>query len=115
MSKGRQLPFFAFRWSRRAKRLGVLTIARAEPLRSSDVKPFKRSSEQLSLALANLKLQDSLRNQSLRDPLTGLYNRRYMDEALSQHFARATRGANAAGHCHAGYRSFQALQRHPRP
>lgn len=38
-----------------------------------------------------LKLQEQLMLQALRDPLTGLYNRRYMDEALLKEFARAKR------------------------
>ncbi len=33
--------------------------------------------EQISLAIANVKLREQLREQSTRDPLTGLYNRRY--------------------------------------
>ena len=37
------------------------------------------------------KLHDSLRKQALRDPLTDLYNRRYMDEALGREIARAKR------------------------
>jgi diguanylate cyclase len=36
----------------------------------------KAAGERLSLALANLRLRDVLRTQSIRDPLTGLYNRR---------------------------------------
>ena len=47
--------------------------------------------EHLSLALANFTLRESLRNQSIRDPLTGLFNRRYMDEPLERELARATR------------------------
>jgi diguanylate cyclase (GGDEF)-like protein len=41
----------------------------------------------MSLALANMALREKLRNQALRDPLTGLYNRRYMEDAL-QRFVR---------------------------
>lgn len=37
------------------------------------------------------KLQSILREQAIQDPLTGLYNRRYMEEALKQEFARASR------------------------
>lgn len=37
------------------------------------------------------KLHASLRKQALRDHLTGLYNRRYMDEALGREIARAKR------------------------
>lgn len=41
----------------------------------------------MSLALANMALREKLRNQALRDPLTGLYNRRYMEDCL-QRFVR---------------------------
>jgi diguanylate cyclase (GGDEF)-like protein len=47
--------------------------------------------EQLALALANLKLREILRNQSIRDPLTGLFNRRYLDETLDIELHRAGR------------------------
>jgi diguanylate cyclase (GGDEF)-like protein/PAS domain S-box-containing protein len=47
--------------------------------------------EGLSLALANLKLRDMLRTQSIRDPLTGLFNRRYMEETLERELKRCQR------------------------
>jgi diguanylate cyclase (GGDEF)-like protein/PAS domain S-box-containing protein len=47
--------------------------------------------EHLALALANLRLRESLRTQSIRDPLTGLFNRRYMEESLEREFRRAER------------------------
>jgi diguanylate cyclase (GGDEF)-like protein len=47
--------------------------------------------EQISLAIANLRLQDTLRTQSLRDPLTGLFNRRYLEVSLARDLARAIR------------------------
>lgn len=47
--------------------------------------------EQLSLGLSNLRLQDTLRTQSIRDPLTGLYNRRYLEESLTRELARCER------------------------
>jgi diguanylate cyclase (GGDEF)-like protein len=47
--------------------------------------------EHVSLAIANVKLRDQLRDQSIRDPLTGLYNRRYMLETCRREFSRATR------------------------
>ncbi|MGH8074626.1 MAG: diguanylate cyclase [Lysobacter sp.] len=47
--------------------------------------------EQLSLALANLQLRETMRMQSLRDPLTGLFNRRYLEENLSREFQRCKR------------------------
>jgi diguanylate cyclase (GGDEF)-like protein len=47
--------------------------------------------EQISLAIANVQLRDQLRDQSIRDPLTGLFNRRYMLETCRREFSRATR------------------------
>ncbi|HMH53189.1 MAG TPA: diguanylate cyclase [Candidatus Acidoferrum sp.] len=47
--------------------------------------------EQLGLAMGNLKLREMLRNQSIRDPLTGLFNRRYMEETLERELRRAER------------------------
>ena len=47
--------------------------------------------EHIGLALANLQLQDKLREQALKDSLTGLYNRRFFDECLGKEIMRATR------------------------
>jgi diguanylate cyclase (GGDEF)-like protein/PAS domain S-box-containing protein len=62
----------------------------------SDASPFNEqmattASEQIALALANLNLRETLRNQSIVDPLTALFNRRYMTETLSREFKRAER------------------------
>ena len=38
--------------------------------------------EALKLALSNIRLREALREQAIRDPLTGLFNRRYLDETL---------------------------------
>lgn len=48
-------------------------------------------SPQLSSALVNIQLKDTLRNQAIRDPLTELYNRRFMLEAFEQALNRAER------------------------
>jgi diguanylate cyclase (GGDEF)-like protein len=47
--------------------------------------------DQIGLGIANLKLRITMRNLSIRDPLTGLFNRRYMEEALTQEQHRAKR------------------------
>ena len=47
--------------------------------------------DNIGLGIANLKLRESMRNLSIRDPLTGLFNRRYMEEALEQEQHRAKR------------------------
>ena len=47
--------------------------------------------EQIALALSNLKLRETLRQQSVRDPLTGLYNRRFLEETLDRELSRLER------------------------
>ncbi len=47
--------------------------------------------EDMALALANLRLQETLRSQAIRDPLTGLFNRRYMEETLERELKRSIR------------------------
>ena len=51
----------------------------------------KAVAEQLSLILANLRLRETLKNQSIRDPQTGLFNRRYMENSLDRELNRAER------------------------
>ncbi|HEY0586652.1 MAG TPA: diguanylate cyclase [Pseudoduganella sp.] len=53
--------------------------------------------EDIGLALANLKLRDKLHQQSIRDPLTGLFNRRHMNDVVQREFARAGRNGKMVG------------------
>ena len=74
--------------------LGVLHL-RFDPA-AGEVVENKRQlalvmAEQVGLALANLKLREKLRDLSIRDPLTGLLNRRYMEESLERELHRARR------------------------
>jgi diguanylate cyclase (GGDEF)-like protein len=48
-------------------------------------------SEHIALAIANVNLREALRAQAVRDPLTGLYNRRYMQEFLDRELHSARR------------------------
>ncbi len=49
-------------------------------------------SEQISLGLSSFTLRETLRRHSIVDSLTGLYNRRYLDETLKREVFRAQRG-----------------------
>jgi diguanylate cyclase len=62
-----------------------------KPLTEAQERTIRTLSEHLSLAVANLNLRESLRIQSIRDPLTGLFNRRYMEESLERELRRALR------------------------
>ncbi len=63
----------------------------------------ERKQTELALHKLNLRLQrqvkkisalhDELQEQAIRDPLTGLYNRRYLDETLEREFSRARRAS----------------------
>ncbi len=53
--------------------------------------------DQVALSVANLRLREALRNQSIRDPLTGLYNRRYLEEMLQRETRRALRAQHGLG------------------
>jgi diguanylate cyclase (GGDEF)-like protein/PAS domain S-box-containing protein len=48
--------------------------------------------DHIALAIGNLRLRESLRHQSIRDPLTGLYNRRFFEEWMERELHRAARG-----------------------
>jgi diguanylate cyclase (GGDEF)-like protein len=51
----------------------------------------------MALALANIKLREILRDQAIRDPLTGLFNRRYLVETFERELARAQRHGDSLG------------------
>lgn len=53
--------------------------------------------KQVGLSIANLRLRDALRSQSIRDPLTGAFNRRYLEETLEREIRRATRSQQSLG------------------
>ncbi len=52
---------------------------------------------QVGLSIANIRLREALRTQSVRDALTGLYNRRYLEEVLDREVRRAARAAQSLG------------------
>jgi DNA-binding response OmpR family regulator len=56
-------------------------------------KPFDAGELQARLNTGNriIRLEETLKEQSIRDALTGLYNRRYMEETLERELRRAKR------------------------
>jgi diguanylate cyclase (GGDEF)-like protein/PAS domain S-box-containing protein len=80
--------------------LGILYLQSTDPgvkLSESKQRVAVTVTEHIALALANLKLRETLRNQSIRDPLTGLFNRRYMEESLELEMSRAARSKRSLG------------------
>jgi len=74
------------------------------PRRTADIHQFAaQCAEHISLAIANVKLRDELRDQSIRDWLTGLYNRRYFMEKFRNELRNVEKGEG-----HIGLISFDA-------
>jgi len=71
--------------------LGVLSLVSEHAFDPNSRELMLTVGDQLALAIANLRLQQSLREQSIRDPLTGLFNRRYLEASLPRELARAER------------------------
>jgi diguanylate cyclase (GGDEF)-like protein/PAS domain S-box-containing protein len=74
-----------------------LSNNKATALTESKQQLAKTLAEQIGLAIANLRLQETLKQQSIRDPLTGLFNRRYLEESLNQELSRAQRQQHQIG------------------
>jgi diguanylate cyclase (GGDEF)-like protein/PAS domain S-box-containing protein len=49
------------------------------------------AASQIALSLASLQLRETLREQSIRDPLTRLFNRRFLEESLDRELQLAAR------------------------
>ena len=73
--------------------IGCLSVAGSELAQGGEEERawISQLAEQLGLALSNVRLRVSLRQQSIIDPLTQLYNRRYLDEVLKREMARSSR------------------------
>ncbi len=62
-----------------------------ESLQESQQRLAVAAGGRVALSLASLLLRETLRTQSIRDALTGLYNRRFMEHALDRELQRAKR------------------------
>lgn len=71
--------------------LGVLSLCAPAVIAQDTRRLAMTAADQLALALANLQLQASLRTQSIRDPLTNLFNRRYLEASMPRELLRAER------------------------
>jgi diguanylate cyclase (GGDEF)-like protein/PAS domain S-box-containing protein len=80
--------------------LGILhfqTTDEAPTIGESELSFKTTFAAQLGLSIANIRLREALRAQSVKDPLTGLYNRRYLEETLEREIRRAVRAQQSLG------------------
>ncbi len=91
-AKGMQ-SLIALLLSAKRDHLGILYINYRYPRTFTDheVKLLSLFANNSALALMNARLRETLRDQAIHDPLTGLFNRRYMEEMLHREIHRAVR------------------------
>ena len=97
----------------RGQVFGLLVLAQSGEdafHRLKDIRRIARAlADSMSLALSNIALREKLRTQSLRDPLTGLYNRRYMEDALERYLNLAERTGSATSVMMIDFDNFKRL------
>ncbi len=86
-------PYFCFPILAHGETVGLMHLVPINGISREDFLNMRRlaqmSAEQISLAIANVRMRDQLHHQSVRDPLTGLFNRRYFLETLRKHVEAA--------------------------
>ncbi len=79
----------------RGEPLGLLHVGSGRGLGGEAFEDLRllalKASGVIEMALSNLALQETLRAQAIRDPLTGLFNRRFLDESLPRELMRRRR------------------------
>jgi diguanylate cyclase (GGDEF)-like protein len=82
------VPMLAF-----GEAIGLLTLRAVSPATSAATVEVvaKAFSDQLSLGIASLRMQETLRTRAVRDALTGLFNRHYLEDTLAGELQRCRR------------------------
>ncbi|RZD14923.1 MAG: diguanylate cyclase [Candidatus Acidulodesulfobacterium ferriphilum] len=75
--------------------IGVLTVSSIHGFNEEDISFLEHAAKELSVALDNSRLHKKLNELSITDELTGLYNRRKLNEALEIEFDKAKRFNNS--------------------
>ena len=77
--------------------LGALHLILETGLSADQKEELISKADHLSLALSNINLRETLKIQAIRDPLTNLFNRRYLEESFSSEILRANRQEYSIG------------------
>jgi len=103
--------YICFPLSALGETLSLLNVSASSPAQftPSRLTLIQQIGEYTALRLANLKLREKLQDQSIRDPLTGLYNRRFLETTLEQQLRRSGQADTGTGIIMAdidGFKSF---------
>lgn len=94
-------PYLCVQLVTRSETIGVLHIQHGTQGSSIAIDRWERLAlmvaDRLALSFSNLQLREQLREQSIRDPLTNLFNRRYLGEILERDIQRAIRRQHTIG------------------
>ncbi|SPJ27404.1 sensor domain-containing diguanylate cyclase [Falsiruegeria mediterranea] len=85
-------PYFCFPILAHGETVGLMHLRSqhdSEEQFAQNKKLAQMCAEQISMAIANVRMRDQLHDQSVRDPLTGLYNRRHMTDQLRKLISRS--------------------------
>lgn len=79
------------------KSLGVLTVGHpsGKPFRETEIQFLTSLANQIAVAVDRCRLYSRTKELSVRDELTGLYNRRHFQEVMRMEIKRASRFASA--------------------
>jgi diguanylate cyclase (GGDEF)-like protein/PAS domain S-box-containing protein len=77
--------------------VGILHLVQPEdaPIPEAKLRLAIAMAEHVAMALSNLRLHETLRSQSIRDQLTGLFNRSFLEECLELELRRAARSQHS--------------------
>lgn len=90
---------------------GVFQVASTEAnaFGDEDVRLLELLLGHTAEALHRIRLQEKLKEQALRDPLTGIYNRRYFNQVIEQEIPRSTRYNHPIGFVMIDVNSFKEI------
>ena len=91
--------------------VGILHLIQPEDAQMPEAKQrlAMAMAKHVAMALSNLRLHETLRNQSIRDQMTGLFNRSFMEESLELEIRRAVRSQQPLSAIMLALDNFQAL------
>lgn len=77
--------------------VGLLHLSQPQAFGEAQERLARTVAETAALATVNLRLRETLQQQSIRDPLTGLFNRRHLEETFEREAHRARRYGHGIG------------------
>lgn len=94
-------PFFCVQMRNRDEMIGVLYLhherSDSQPYHGRLVRQATMVADLFALSLSNIYLRERLLDQAIHDPLTRLYNRRFLEETLEHHVVHAARHQRSIG------------------